>query len=74
MGDRWLNEHIEIELKKAEGKPNLQEILKEGFFDTGNIVHTYNLYELDDERIFYNKYNDMIVSRFNIVDLMRGIC
>ena len=77
MADRWLDENIEQELKNAEKqlgdldrKMQLQEIIKDGFFNTGKQSGYLHIYEKDNERIFYDKYKDRIAVRFDVRDLM----
>jgi len=77
MADRWLDEHIEKELKNAErqlgnldSRMQLKEIIKEGFINTGKTAGYLHIYELDDERIFYDKYKDRVACRFDLRDLM----
>ena len=72
--DTWLEEYVEqeIALAKADGKPNLMKILDEGFIDAGRKACKYDVYEKDDERIFYNGRKDKVILRFNVYKLMKG--
>ena len=77
MADAWLDEHIEKELENAkkllgniDSRVQLQEIIKEGFINTGKTAGYLQIYELDDERVFYDKYKDRIAARFDLRDLM----
>jgi hypothetical protein len=80
MADKWLDEHITKELENAkktlgnlDSRMQLQEIIKEGFINTGKTAGYLQIYELDDERIFYDKYKDRIAVRFDLRDLMTKI-
>ena len=77
MADAWLDEHIEKELENAkkllgniDSRLQLQEIIKEGFINTGKTAGYLHIYELEDERIFYDKYKDRVAARFDLRDLM----
>jgi len=51
-------------------RKNLCKLAEEGFVDTGKTAGMYNIYELGTIRVFYNKYKDKIVCRFDLNDLM----
>ena len=69
MADKWLDQHIEKELE-GEKRPQLRKILNEGFINSGKSAGHLSIYEKDDERIFYDSYNDRVRCRFDIKDLM----
>ncbi len=77
MTDKFFEEYTKKELELAEEqfgnldkKMQLQDIIKEGFINTGKMAGYLHIYELDDERVFYDKYKDRIACRFDLKDLM----
>ncbi len=72
IADRFFEEHIEKELDVARDNQQiqLQQIIKEGFVNSGNVIGNLNVYEKDNRRIFYDSYNDRVRAEFDIRDLM----
>ncbi len=65
-----MTDKLREELDKAHGKIQLQQIIKEGFIDSGKTSGYLQIYEKDNERVFYDGRKDRIACRFDLRDLM----
>ncbi len=69
MADRWLNEYIEIELKKPLV---LSRLLNQGFEHYGN-QGSNDVYKLKDEIVLYNPKDDEIRCSWSLEKLLNGL-
>ena len=75
MAERWLDEHIEIELNKP--RTVLDKILADGFVKTGLELRHFEVYERGNERLLYNKKDEVIDMIYNMKDVFgnyQSIC
>ncbi len=63
--DRWLNEHIEIELEKSRPKTLLEKILEDGYTKVDMNLRHFNVYEKGTKRILYNIAKQEIDTIYN---------
>ena len=69
MADRWLNEFIEIELKKPLV---LTRLLNQGFEHYGN-QGSNDVYKLKEDIVLYNPHQDKILCSWSLEKLMDGL-
>ena len=69
MADRWLDDHIEIELNKPL---ILTRLLDQGFEKYG-YQGSNDVYKSKDDLVLYNPYQDEVVCKWNLNDLMEGL-
>ena len=80
--EEWLNDYIEIELNtlnRVQDKPRtiLEEILADGFVKTGLELRHFEVYERGNERLLYNKEEEVIDMIYNMKDVFgnyQSIC
>lgn len=54
-------------IKEIESKPNLFQLLQEGFKNSFKEYKGLEIYERDHEAVFYDRENDKIKARFEYV-------
>ena len=69
MADRWLNDYIEIELKKPLV---LSRLLNQGF-EVYGVQESNVVYKLKDEIVLYNPHEDEILCSWNLEELINGL-
>ena len=73
--EEWLNDYIEIELNKP--RTTLDKILADGFVKTGLELRHFEVYERGNERLLYNKKDEVIDMIYNMKDVFgnyQSIC
>jgi len=74
--DEWLNDYVEIELKKQRPKTALDKILEEGYTKTGLDLKHFDVYKKENKRLLYNrkeKVIDMIYDMEKVFSGYRGV-
>jgi len=73
--EEWLNDYIEIELNKP--RTTLDKILADGFVKTGLELRHFEVYERGNERLLYNKKDEVVDMIYNMKDVFgnyQSIC
>ncbi len=75
--ENWLENYIEIELKKQRPKTALDKILEEGYVKTGLDLKHFDVYKNGNKRLLYNRKEEVIDMIYNMKDVFgnyQSIC
>jgi len=72
MADKWLNDYIEIELKKQRPKTALDKILDAGYVKTGLDLKHFDVYKKGRKRLLYNPSKEEIDMIYDMEKVFSG--
>jgi len=70
--ENWLENYIEIELKKQRPKTALDKILEEGYVKTGLDLKHFDVYKNGNKRLLYNRKEEVIDMIYDMEKVFSG--
>jgi len=70
--ENWLENYIEIELKKQRPKTTLDKILEEGYTKTGLDLKHFDVYKNGNKRLLYNRKEEVIDMIYDMEKVFSG--